>query len=55
MGVESCDGTGWYRGNMAQTKGLEQWAYSKAKPTKILLSEYVGKHTKKSEKNQQEL
>jgi len=55
MGVESCDGTGWYRGNMAQTKGLEQWAYSKAKPTKILLSEYVGKHTRKSEKNQQEL
>lgn len=26
MGVESCDGTGWNRGNRAQTKGVEEWA-----------------------------
>ena len=32
MGVESCDGTGWGRGNRRQTKGLEEWARSRAKP-----------------------
>ena len=52
MGVESCDGTGWNRGNMAQTEGLERWAYSMGSPTTILPSEYIGKHTKKNEKNQ---
>ena len=26
LGVESCDGTGWNRGNKTQTVGLEQWA-----------------------------
>ena len=52
MGVESCDGTGWNRGNMAQTTGLEEWAYSNPKPTTIRPSEHVGKHTKRSEKQQ---
>lgn len=32
LGVESCDGTGWFRGDRAQTEGLETWARSKAKP-----------------------
>lgn len=32
MGVESCDGTGWFRGNRTQTAGLEAWARSKAAP-----------------------
>lgn len=32
MGVESCDGTGWSRGDRTQTSGLEAWARSKAKP-----------------------
>jgi len=32
MGVESCDGTGWARGNRRQTAGLEGWARSRAKP-----------------------
>jgi hypothetical protein len=30
MGVESCDGTGWNRGDRKQTNGLERWAYSRA-------------------------
>ncbi len=33
MGVESCDGTGWNRGDRKQTSGLEEWARSKAAPT----------------------
>jgi hypothetical protein len=32
MGVESCDGTGWGRGDRRQTAGLEGWARSRAKP-----------------------
>tara|TARA_R100000388_G_C7221724_1_gene149374 strand:+ start:342 stop:1052 length:711 start_codon:yes stop_codon:yes gene_type:complete len=52
MGVISCDGTGWNRGNITQTKGLERWAYSTGQHTKINPSEYIGKHTKKSEENQ---
>lgn len=32
MGVESCDGTGWNRGNRTQTAGLEEWARSRAAP-----------------------
>jgi hypothetical protein len=26
LGVESCDGTGWLRGDKVQTSGLERWA-----------------------------
>jgi len=29
LGVESCDGTGWNRGNSVQTRGVERWARSK--------------------------
>lgn len=32
MGVESCDGTGWARGNRTQTAGLEAWCRSRAHP-----------------------
>lgn len=32
MGVESCDGTGWSRGDRKQTSGLEEWARSRAAP-----------------------
>lgn len=32
MGVESCDGTGWSRGDRKQTAGLEGWARSRARP-----------------------
>ena len=31
-GVESCDGTGWFRGDRTQTEGLEEWARSRAAP-----------------------
>jgi hypothetical protein len=33
LGVESCDGTGWNRGNRKQTKGVEEWARNKPTPT----------------------
>ncbi len=33
MGIESCDGTGWNRGNRKQTAGVEEWARS-AEPRK---------------------
>lgn len=32
LGVESCDGTGWFRGDRKQTRGLEEWARSRAAP-----------------------
>lgn len=30
LGIESCDGTGWNRGNRTQTAGLEQWMRANA-------------------------
>lgn len=41
LGVESCDGTGWARGNRNQTEGLEQWARLNAEPTSTPLANYV--------------
>jgi hypothetical protein len=41
LGVESCDGTGWNRGDRNQTVGLEQWARLKATPTSLMLSGHV--------------
>jgi len=41
MGVESCDGTGWNRGDRRQTEGLEKWARSKADPITSPLSPFV--------------
>lgn len=32
-GAESCDGTGWNRGDRKQTAGLEEWCRARAKPT----------------------
>lgn len=40
-GVESCDGTGWNRGDRKQTAGLEEWARAKANPRIDLLWPYV--------------
>lgn len=37
MGVESCDGTGWARGNRTQTAGLEEWARSRGTPVQTPL------------------
>ena len=34
LGCESCDGTGWNRGDRTQTRGLEEWARSQAQPAK---------------------
>ena len=42
MGVESCDGTGWMRGDRTQMKGLEKWAYSRAVPTQTYPSDFTG-------------
>lgn len=33
VGFESCDGTGWNRGDRNQTRGLESWARSRPAPT----------------------
>ena len=30
LGVESCDGTGWNRGDRKQTQGLEEWCRARA-------------------------
>ena len=46
IGVESCDGTGWNRGDKTQTFGLEQWARQKPKPTSELLTPFVCKQAK---------
>ncbi len=41
LGVESCDGTGWARGNRTQTQGLEDWARLNAKPITTPLADFV--------------
>lgn len=33
LGIESCDGTGWNRGDRKETAGLENWCRNKAIPT----------------------
>jgi hypothetical protein len=43
LGVESCDGTGWNRGDRKQTKGLEEWARSKAKPVTFPLHPHASR------------
>jgi hypothetical protein len=43
MGVESCDGTGWNRGDPKQTAGVEAWARSRAAPISSDLWPYVCK------------
>lgn len=52
LGCESCDGTGWNRGDRKQTEGLEKWARSKGKQTAISLAAYVCRQTRKNEKQQ---
>lgn len=41
LGVESCDGTGWNRGDRRQTSGLENWARQKPEPKVFSLTPYV--------------
>lgn len=41
LGVESCDGSGWSRGDRKQTAGLEAWCRSKASPITTPLYPFV--------------
>lgn len=41
LGIESCDGTGWNRGDRKQTIGLERWARSKSAPITTELTPFV--------------
>lgn len=41
IGIESCDGTGWNRGDKKQTDGVEQWARRKPEPKLFSLAGYV--------------
>jgi len=43
LGVESCDGTGWNRGDKRQTSGLETWARKNPQPITSMLSDYTCK------------
>jgi len=52
LGIESCDGTGWNRGDKTQTKGLEEFVRRQhATPTTQPLHPYVCKE----EKNKRQL
>lgn len=41
LGVESCDGTGWNRGDRRQTGGLEEWARKNPQPKLYSLTPHV--------------
>jgi len=49
LGVESCDGTGWNRGDRTQTRGLELWARQNSTPVQSMLSDYVCKQPDKQQ------
>jgi hypothetical protein len=51
LGVESCDGTGWNRGDRKQTAGLERWARRHPVPRVDELAPFVcrGKKTAQME------
>ena len=49
LGVESCDGTGWNRGDKTQTLGLELWARKDSTPTTTLLSGHTCKQPDKQQ------
>jgi len=48
-GAESCDGTGWNRGDRKQTSGLEEWCRARAVPT----SEPLWPHASRARDGQQ--
>ncbi len=50
LGVESCDGTGWSRGDRSQTIGLEYWARARATPRQDLLTPFTCRQAR--DKNQ---
>lgn len=41
LGVESCDGTGWCRGDRKQTQGLETWARRDPRPVTCETTPFV--------------
>ena len=45
LGVESCDGTGWNRGDRRQTEGLERWAKMNANPVDHDIFPFVSRAT----------
>lgn len=46
LGIESCDGSGWLRGDRQQTAGVEIWARSKAVPRSDEMHNFVCKTPK---------
>lgn len=46
LGIESCDGTGWNRGDREQTLGLELWARKNPKPRTDLLAPFTCRQKK---------
>lgn len=46
LGIESCDGTGWNRGNRTQTAGLENWARKNPNPSIHPLHNFVCRNEK---------
>jgi hypothetical protein len=51
LGIESCDGTGWNRGNRQQTQGIELW--SRKNPT--LCMELLWKYTCREPKDKMQV
>lgn len=49
LGVESCDGTGWNRGDRRQTEGLEEWARRKSQPRIYSLTPYTCRKAKQGQ------
>lgn len=55
LGLESCDGTGWNRGDKRQTSGLENWCRSNPEPKLYALSPYACRANTGGRKGQMEL
>jgi hypothetical protein len=55
LGCESCDGTGWNRGDRRQTQGLEDWARKNPEPKQYALTPHVCRASTRSRKGQQDL
>ena len=49
LGCESCDGTGWNRGDRTQTRGLEEWARSRGAATNAPLWPHVSRARSKTQ------
>jgi hypothetical protein len=49
LGIESCDGTGWNRGDRKQTEGLETWARLKPEPKLFSLTPHVCRKAKQGQ------